>query len=102
VAQDEPHVNVGGLLGLGLIWEESLFWVQAYFWEKDLFWEQAHFWRERPIFGAHTIGGRKEACRKRRKNSMHEEKQCGTHADRPNRVRIRVVDKDCNNYNTIK
>jgi hypothetical protein len=47
-----------------------------------LFWVQAYFWRERAIFGVRAIGGRKESCKKRRKNNMQkEEKLCGTHAD---------------------
>jgi hypothetical protein len=59
-----------------------------------LFWEYAHFWRERSIFGAHTIGGRKTAWRKRNKNNMQkkEEKQHGAHAGRPSHVRVRVLD----------
>jgi hypothetical protein len=53
----------------------------------------------KPIFGAHKGG--KEACRKRRKINMQkkkeknmwkEEKQHGTHADKPNHVRVRVLD----------
>jgi hypothetical protein len=68
-----------------------------------LFWEHAHFWRERSIFGARAIGGRKKKhAEKRRKSNMQEEKQCGTHADRPNHVRVRVFDKDCNDYKPIK
>jgi hypothetical protein len=39
-----------------------------------------------------ALGGRKEACKKRRKSNMQEEKQCGAHADRPNHVRVRVFD----------
>jgi hypothetical protein len=34
-----------------------------------------YFWRERPNFGACATGGKKEACRKRRKISMQEEKK---------------------------
>jgi hypothetical protein len=67
-----------------------------------MFWEHTHFWREIPIFGVHAIGGRKETCRKRRKRSMQEEKQRGAHADRPNHVRVRFFDKDCNDYKPIK
>jgi hypothetical protein len=69
-------------VGVGPFWEEIIFWVQAY------------FWRERVIFGVHAIGGRKETCRKTRKNSMQkEEKQCGAHENRPNYVRVRVLTK---------
>jgi hypothetical protein len=34
-------IKLQNLLGAGLFWEESLFWVQAYVWEKDFFGEQA-------------------------------------------------------------
>jgi hypothetical protein len=58
--------------------------------------------KKRSIFGAHALGGRKEACRKRRKSSMQEEKQRDTHADMPNHVRVRVFDKDCNGYKPVQ
>jgi hypothetical protein len=64
------HMSMLGVVGTSLLWEESLFWAQAYFCEEDLFWEQTHFLRERPIFGARATGGRKEACRKIRKNNV--------------------------------
>jgi hypothetical protein len=90
------------LVGTGLLWEESLFWVQVYFGEKDLCWEQAHFWREISIFGAHTTGGRKATCKKRRKNNMKEENKHGIHGDMPNYARVRVFDKDYKGYNPKK
>jgi hypothetical protein len=37
-------------------------------------------------------GGKKETCKKRRKNSMQEEKQSGTQEDKPNHDRVRVFD----------
>jgi hypothetical protein len=40
-------------------------------------------------------------CRKRRKSSMQEENQCGTHVDRPNHVKVRVFDKDFNGYKLL-
>jgi hypothetical protein len=44
----------------------------------------------------------KEACRKRRKSSMQEEKKRGEEADKPNHNRVRVFDKDCNGYKPVK
>jgi hypothetical protein len=82
--------------------KKSLFWSQAYFLEKDLFWEHAYFWKERPIFGAHTTGGRKETCKKRRKNNIYKENQRGAQEDMPNHDRVRVFEKHCNNYKPIK
>jgi hypothetical protein len=43
-----------------------------------------------------------EACKKRRKSNMHEEKQRGAQADHPSCDRVRVFYKDCNNYKPIK
>jgi hypothetical protein len=45
---------------------------------------------------------KKEACRKRRKISMQEEKKCGAQADKTNHNRVRVFYKDCNRYNPVK
>jgi hypothetical protein len=67
------------ILGTGLFLERKIY-----------FWEQ------------HAIGGRKETCKKRRKSSMQEEKKHGTHADRPNHVRVRVLDKNCNGYKPVE
>jgi hypothetical protein len=36
------------------------------------------------------------------KTSMQEEKQRGTQADKPNWDRVRVFDKDCNDYKHVK
>jgi hypothetical protein len=49
-----------------------------------------------------AIGGRKEACRKRRKNNIHEEEKRGAHANMPNYGRVRVFVKDCNGYKPVK
>jgi hypothetical protein len=48
------------------------------------------------------IGGKKTTCKKRRKISMQEEKQRGTQKDKANHDRVRVFDKNCNNYKAIK
>jgi hypothetical protein len=53
----------------------------------------------RPNFGACTIDGKKATCKKRRKNNMQEEKQCGAQTNKPNHVRVRVFDQDCKGYN---
>jgi hypothetical protein len=102
VARDEPHVNVGGLLDIGLFFEETLFWAQAYFWEKYLFWGKNYFWKERPNFGAHATRGKKATCRKRRKSNIQGEKKRGVQVDKPNHDRVRVFDKDCNRYKPKK
>jgi hypothetical protein len=62
--------------------------------EENIFWVQAYFWREISIFGARTLGGRKEAYIKIRNRSMQkEEKHHGTHENKCNHVRVRVFDK---------
>jgi hypothetical protein len=60
------------ILGIGLLLE------------KDLFWGKTYFWKGRPNFGARATSGKKATCRKRRKSSMQEEKQCGVQEDKPN------------------
>jgi hypothetical protein len=54
------------------------------------------------IFGEHTLRGRKEARRKRRKISMQEEKKHGVHAYWPNHVRGKFFDKYCNIYKLVE
>jgi hypothetical protein len=66
VAWDEPHVSVGGLFGVGLFWEERLFWVQTYFWERDLFWGKTYFLKERLNFVACATSGKKATCEKKK------------------------------------
>jgi hypothetical protein len=63
---------------------------------KDLFLEG------RPNFGARATSGKKATCRKRRKSNMQEEKPHGEEADKPNHIRVRVFDKDCNGYKLVK
>jgi hypothetical protein len=48
------------------------------------------------------IGGRKATCRKIRKNNIQEKKKHGVKAEKPNHGRVRVFDKDCNGYKTVK
>jgi 3-methyladenine DNA glycosylase Tag len=50
----------------------------------------------------HAIGGKKETCEKRRKSSMQEEKKHDVQAGKPNRDRVRVFEKYCNDYKPIK
>jgi hypothetical protein len=69
------------------------------FLEKNLFWGKTYFWKKGPKFGAHAIGGKKATCKKRRKSSMQEEKQCVVQEGKPNHDRVRVFDKDCNDCN---
>jgi hypothetical protein len=38
----------------------------------------------------------------RKENNMQEEKQSGTKACKPNHDRVRVFDKDCNDYKPVK
>jgi hypothetical protein len=76
---------------LGACWAQAYFGKKVYFGRRPIFGRKIcfgkdHFWRERPIFGARTTGGKKEACKKRRKRNMQEEKQCGMHEDKPNHV----------------
>jgi hypothetical protein len=61
------------------------------FGEEGLCWES-------PNFGARAIEGKKEACIKRRKRCMQEEKQRGAREYKPNHVIVRVFDKYCNDY----
>jgi hypothetical protein len=63
---------------------------------------KTYFWRERPNFGVRATGGKKAACKKRRKNNMQKEKRHGTQADKPTHDRVRVFYKDCNDYKPIK
>jgi hypothetical protein len=66
----------------------------AYFWrERYIFGAQTYRWTEKKYFWSKKEG--KEACIKRRKSNMQkEEKQHGAHADIPNHVRVRVLDKN--------
>jgi hypothetical protein len=94
VAQDEPHVSVGGLLGKS----QAYFEKEVYFGRRPIFGERSvlgktYFWKGRPNFGARTTGGKKETCRKRRKRNMQEEKKHGAQEDKPNHDRVRVFDK---------
>jgi hypothetical protein len=68
-----------------------------------IFENKVYFWKdpilERRInFGAHAIEGKKETCRKRRKNIMQKENKHGMQEGKPNHARVRVLDNDCNGY----
>jgi len=67
-----------------------------------MFWGNTYFWKKIPNVGTCAIGGKKETCRKRRKNSMKKGKKHGMHADRPNLDRVRGFDKYCNDYKPIE
>ena len=45
---------------------------------------------------------RKQNAEKRRKSSMQEEKKHGAQESKPNHDRVRVFNKDCNNYKPIE
>jgi hypothetical protein len=84
VAQDEPHVSVGGMLVQAYFGREKPIFGANLFWErKSYFWTVRHMWQ-------------KSSMQKMKENNMRkmEEKQHGVHADKPSHVRVRVLDKN--------
>jgi hypothetical protein len=88
-------------------WEHAYFEKEDYFGHRPIFGEKVYFEKDlilerRPNFGVRAIDGKKEACQKRRKRSMQEEKQCGAQTVKPNHDRVRVLDNHCNEYELMK
>jgi hypothetical protein len=70
--------------------------------EKKVYFGKDLILERRPNFGMRAIDGKKESCRKKRKNNMQEEKKHDVEADRPDHARVRVFDKYCNDYKPKK
>jgi hypothetical protein len=76
VAQDEPHVSVGGLLG-PILGEESLFWAKPILGKRSLFLvclfleREAYFWSMQKK--ENTIRGRKRSMQKKKEKQHVEE-----------------------------
>jgi hypothetical protein len=90
------------VFGRGPILRRKAILSAGLFLEKRSILGKTSFWKGRPNFGVRSIDGKKSACRKRRKRSMQDEKQCGTQVGKPNHDKVRVFDKDCNGYKPIK
>jgi hypothetical protein len=93
---------------LGAYWEQAYFEKEGYFGCMPIFGENTYLWndlifeRKTKFWSACNRWQEIAACRKRRKSSMKEEKQRGAQAINPNHNRVRVFDKDCNDYKFVK
>jgi len=79
-----PILGIKSILGTSLFWgERSILGRSPFLVRKICFWSTHNRWQE-------------SSMQKKKEN------QCGPHAERPNYVRGRVFDKDCNDYKPIE
>jgi ribosomal protein S9 len=76
--------------------------VQAYFWRKYLFWERPNFGKEDLILEHAQQMERKQHAKKEGKTTCKRKSNVARRKDKPNHDRVRVFDKDCNDYKPVK